>query len=76
MNSEELDLTLSSKPNQKDDQNLDYLVALKQMKDREEQFKKDEEFAKKLFLEQELEKGEEKDEYRPSPKDFTQMPQV
>ena len=76
MKSEELDLTLSSKPNQKDDQNLDYLVALKQMKDREEQFKKDEEFAKKLFLEQELQKEEENDEFRPSPKDFTQIPQV
>jgi hypothetical protein len=34
--SEELDLILPSKPNQKDDQNLDYLVALKQIKDREE----------------------------------------
>ena len=45
------DLTPPSKPNQKDDQNLDYLVALKQMKDRDDQFKKDEEFAKKLFLE-------------------------
>ena len=44
------------------------------MKERQEQVKNDEEFAKKLFLEQELEKGEEKDEFRPSTKDFTLFP--
>ena len=44
------------------------------MKERQDQIKSDAELARKLFLEQELEKEEEKDEFRQNTKDFTSFP--